>query len=77
MAVEGAQQLCDLAFTRYCLTSRLLCTNHAFFYFPLLPALPALLKHDCASIAQYAAPPPTNFFVGLFSSMPLCECKMC
>ena len=45
------------AFTRYCFTSRRLCTNQSPFYSPLPPALPALLQYYCTSIAQYMTPP--------------------
>ena len=47
------------AFTRYSYTSRLLCTNQSSFYWPLPPALPALLQHHCTSIKRYTTPPRT------------------
>ena len=52
---------CILTFTRYCCTSRLLCTNQASSNCPLPPALPALLEYDCTSIAQYTTPPNPPF----------------
>jgi len=49
-----------LAFTRYCFTSWLLCTNQPSLYCPPLPpALPTPLQYYCTSIAQYTTPPPT------------------
>jgi len=49
--------------TRYCLTSRLLCTNQSSFYRPLQPTLPALLQYDCTSIAQYTTPPDPPLYM--------------
>jgi len=47
-----------LWYTRYCFTSKLLCTNQSLsFYCPLPPALPALLQCYSTSIAQYTTPP--------------------
>jgi len=42
-----------LAFTRYCFTSRRMCTNQSSLHCPLSPVLPALLQYYCATIAQY------------------------
>jgi len=49
----------NLAFTRYCFTSRLLCTIQSSVCCPLPPVLPALLQYYCTPIAQYTPPPPT------------------
>ena len=49
-----------MAFTRYCLTSRLLCTNQSSVQCPLPPAFRALLQYHHTSIAQYATPPTTS-----------------
>jgi len=60
LAVPSARTIpvrSHLAFTRYCFTSMLLCTNQSSFYRPLRPALPALLQYCCTSIAQYTTPP--------------------
>jgi len=51
------QSVCTLAFTRYCFTSRLLCTNQPSFYCTLPPALPTLLQYDCTTITQYTTRP--------------------
>jgi len=45
-----------LAFTRYCFTSRPLCTNQSSLYCPSPPALPTQLQYDCNTIAQYSTP---------------------
>jgi len=56
---RGPSRGLGLAFTTYCFTSMLLCTNQSSFYHPLLPAWPALLQYYCTSIVQYTTPPPT------------------
>jgi len=43
-------------FTRYCFTSRLICTNQPSFYCLPPPALPTRLHYYCITIAQYAIP---------------------
>ena len=48
---------CNLAFTRYSFTSRLLCTNPSSLSPPRPPALPTLLKYHCTTIARYTTPP--------------------
>jgi len=50
----------DLAFTRYCFTSGLLCTNQPSFHSPRSPALPTWVQYHCATIRQYTTPPPTS-----------------
>jgi len=47
----------QLAFTRYCFTLRLLCTNQPSFHFPRPPALPTLVQDYCTTIGQYTTPP--------------------
>jgi len=47
-----------LAFTRYCFTSRILCTNPSSYYCPpLLASLSTLLQYYCTTFAQYTTPP--------------------
>jgi len=50
-----------LAFTRYCFTSRLLCTNQSSLYRALSPAPPALLQYYCTSICAITTPPRPPF----------------
>ena len=45
------------AFTRYCLTLKLVCASQSSYYCPPPLALPTLLQYYCTSIAQYATPP--------------------
>ena len=50
-----------LAFvTRYCFTSRLLCTNQPSFHSPRPPALPTLVQYYCTTIGQYTTSPPNS-----------------
>ena len=58
-SVAGTTRCGYLAFTRYSITSRLLCTNQPSFHSPCLPALPTLVHYYCTPIAQYT-PPPTD-----------------
>ena len=52
-----------MAFTRYCYTVRLLCTNLSFVYCPLPFASPALLQYYCTTIPQYTTPPRPTFCI--------------
>jgi len=53
-----------LAFTRYCVTSRLMCTNQSSFI-PSTLAFPTLLHYYCTTIAQYTTPPSTPLLYAL------------
>ena len=47
---------CDLAFTRYAFTSRLLCRNQPSLYCLLPPASPTRLQYYCNTNVQYSTP---------------------
>jgi len=50
----------NLAYTRYSLTSRLVCTHQLSFPSPRPPALPTLVQYYCTIRGQYTIPLPTS-----------------
>ena len=51
----------ELAFTRYCFTSKLYCGSPPSFYCPPPPAKPTLLQYYCTPISQYTLPTDPPF----------------
>jgi len=49
-----------LAFTRYCFTSRLMCTNQPSLHPPRPPALPTLVQNLCTNSGQYMTLLPSS-----------------
>ena len=53
----------DLAFTRYCFTSKLFCgSQRSFHCHPFISANPTLLQYYCITIAQYTPPTDPPFY---------------